>query len=61
MLIAQIGEIMARAAQYFCPIKHTRQIPGTHSRYATFLDYGEAAEYAAKREQFRIARTRKKC
>lgn len=60
MLIAQIGEIMARAAQYFCLIKHTRQIPGTHSRYATFLDYGEAAEYAAKREQFRIARTRKK-
>ena len=61
MLIAQIGEIMARAAQYFCPIKHTRQIPGTHSRYATFLDYGEAADCAAKLEQFRIARTRKKC
>jgi hypothetical protein len=48
-------EIVARTEQYFCPIKHARKILGTHARYASFLDYGEATDYEAKLEEFRIA------
>jgi hypothetical protein len=54
-LIAYALEITARTEQYFCPIKHARKILGTHSRYAKFLDYGEAGDYQAKREALRMA------
>lgn len=53
-LIAYVDEIVARTEQYFCPIKHARKILGTHARYSHFLDYGEAADYEAKLEEFRI-------
>jgi len=59
-LIAYVCEILARTEQYFCPIKHARRILGTHSRYRRFLDYGEAADYAARLEAFRIALGRMK-
>jgi hypothetical protein len=45
--------IVARTEEYFCPIKHARKILGTHSSYARFLDYGEAADYETKLEEFR--------
>lgn len=54
-LIAYVGEIVARTEQYFCPIKHARKILGTHSRYARFLDYGEAEDYEARLERFRVS------
>ncbi|MDP1524345.1 MAG: hypothetical protein Q8M20_00920 [Rhodocyclaceae bacterium] len=54
-LIAYVGEIVARTEQYFCPIKHARKALGTHRRYANFLDYGEADDYEAKLEKFRVA------
>jgi len=54
-LIAYICEIIARTEQYFCPIKHACKMLGTHSRYAHFLDYGEAADYETKLEEFRVA------
>ncbi|MEQ1601351.1 MAG: hypothetical protein HOP04_01590 [Methylophilaceae bacterium] len=53
-LIAYMCEIIARTEQYFCPIKHARKILGTHKRYAQFLDYGEAENYQAKLEEFRV-------
>jgi hypothetical protein len=53
-MIAYISEIVARTEQYFCPIKHARKILGTHSRYAYFLDFGEAEDYEAKLEQERV-------
>jgi len=59
-LIAYVHEIVARTEQYFCPIKHARRILGTHSRYRHFLDYGEAADYEAKLEAFRVALGRMK-
>jgi hypothetical protein len=59
-IIAYIGEVIARTEQYFCPIKHARKILGLHSRYANFLEYGEAEDYAAKLEKFRIALAAKK-
>lgn len=52
-LVAYVGEIVARTENYFCPIKHARKVLGTHSRYARFLDYGDAADYEAKLEAFR--------
>ena len=59
-LIAYIGEIIARTEQYFCPIKHARKVLGTHARYAQFLDYGNAADYDSKLEEFRAALSGKK-
>lgn len=52
-LIAYVFAIVARTEEYFCPIKHARKILGTHSSYPRFLDYGEAADYEAKLEEFR--------
>lgn len=57
-LIAYVSEIAARTEEYFCPIKHARKILAPHSRYARFLDYGEAAGYQAKLEEFRVALAR---
>ncbi|OGV76671.1 MAG: hypothetical protein A3I83_02935 [Methylotenera sp. RIFCSPLOWO2_02_FULL_45_14] len=54
-MIAYISEIVGRTEQYFCPIKHARKILSTHSRYAHFLDYGDAEDYEAKLEQYRQA------
>ena len=59
-LIAYVYEIVARTEQYFCPIKHARKILGTHTRYRRFLDYGEAEDYEAKLEKFRVALDKKK-
>jgi len=54
-LIAYVFEIVARTEEYFCPIKHARRILGTHSHYPRFLDYGDAADYEARLEAFRVA------
>jgi hypothetical protein len=58
-LIAYAGEIVARTEQYFCPIKHARKALGTHRRYASFLDYGEAEDYEGNLERFRVALARR--
>jgi hypothetical protein len=52
-LITYVGEIVARTEEYFCPIKHARKMLGIHAHYKHFLDYGEAADYEKKLEQFR--------
>lgn len=54
-LMGYMSEILARTEQYFCPIKHARKILGTHARYKTFLDYGDATDYEARLEAFRVA------
>jgi hypothetical protein len=59
-LIAYICEIAARTEQYFCPIKHARKVLGTHARYARFLDYGDAADFEAKLEEYRVALAKEK-
>lgn len=58
-LVAYVFEVVARTEQYFCPIKHARKVLGTHSRYRRFLDYGEAEDYGARLEAFRIALSKK--
>ena len=59
-LLAYATEIVARTEQYFCPIKHARKRLGQHGRYQRFLGYGDAADYAARLEEFRCALERKK-
>ena len=54
-LIAYVAEIVARTEEYFCPIKHARKTLGTHTRYARFLNYGDATDYEARLEVFRNA------
>ena len=54
-LMSYMAEILARTEEYFCPIKHAHKILGTHARYNRFLDYGDAADYEAKLEEYRVA------
>ncbi len=53
-LLAYVSEIASRTEQYFCPIKHARKILGSQGRYASFLDFGDAVDYHAKLEAFRV-------
>ena len=54
-LMGYMREILARTEAYFCPIKHAHKILGTHAHYNRFLDYGDAADYEARLEEFRVA------
>ena len=54
-LMSYMAEILARTEDYFCPIKHAHKILGTHARYNRFLEYGDAADYEAKLEEYRVA------
>ena len=49
-LLAMITEIAARTEQHFCPIKHAQTLKKTHSRYPTFLPYGDARAYRGQAE-----------
>lgn len=52
-VISYAREIISRTEQYWCPIKHARKVADAHSRYKTFLDYGDATAYPAKLIGFR--------
>jgi len=54
-LIAYAREIIARTEQFWCPIKHARRVSGQHERQETFLDYGDAHAWQARKEQYRKA------
>jgi hypothetical protein len=54
-LMGYMAEILARTEEYFCPIKHAHKILGTHAHYNRFLNYGDAADYEARLEEFRVA------
>jgi len=54
-LLAYVSEIVARTEAYFCPIKHARKMLGAHAHYASFLPYGEAENYEAKLEAYRVS------
>lgn len=56
-MLAYATEIIARTEQYFCPIKHAHRVRAAHSRYKSFLDYGEADDYHSKLEAFRAKLT----
>jgi hypothetical protein len=52
-LIAYVREIAARTEQYWCPIKHARRVIGSHARYASFDDFGDAESYQARLVELR--------
>ena len=54
-LVSYLAEILARTEEYFCPIKHAHKVLGTHKRYNRFLNYGDAENYEARLEEFRVA------
>lgn len=51
--IAYMQEIAGRTEQHWCPIKHAVRIKTMHSRYAHFLDYGDAEQYRKHIEKVR--------
>ena len=53
-LLAYATEVVAKTEQYFCPIKHARKMLGTHSKYSQFIEYGDAHDYEARLEKFRV-------
>jgi len=44
-LLAYVREVAARTEQYWCPIRHAREIPSPHVRYGRFTRYGDARGY----------------
>jgi len=54
-LLAYTSEVAMRTEQYFCPIKHAHRVLGAPARYKRFLPYGDAEDYHAKLEEFRVA------
>ena len=54
-VIAYAREIAGRTEQYWCPIKHAKNLRAPHSRYGKFLDYGDAQGYRNKLQELRKA------
>jgi hypothetical protein len=52
-LMAYVAEIAGRTEQHWCPIKHNRETPTPHSRYAGFLPYGDAVAYRERVDEVR--------
>jgi len=52
-VIAYVREVASRTEQYWCPIKHAIRIADPHQRYYEFLEYGDAAGYRARLDEFR--------
>lgn len=52
-LMSYAREIIARTEQYWCPIKHSRNLRSPHGRYNNFFDYGDVERYRAELEQLR--------
>jgi len=44
-VIAYTREVAARTEQFWCPIKHSKALKDTHSRYDKFFDYGDFTKY----------------
>lgn len=59
-VLAYASEITARTEQYFCPIKHARNVFRADARDARYLDYGEADNYHVRLEEFRGALARER-
>jgi hypothetical protein len=52
-ILAYFTEIAARTEQYWCPIKHAGCVKCAHSRYKTFVDFGDAEKYRQQLEAIR--------
>lgn len=52
-VIGYVREIAARTEQFWCPIKHSRGLKDTHSRYDKFFDFGDYNRYRKEIEKRR--------
>lgn len=52
-LIGYVGEVAGRTEQYWCPIKHARQLKSMHSRYGKFVEFGDSDAYRAEAGKLR--------
>jgi hypothetical protein len=52
-LLAHVREVASRTEEYWCPIKHARRVLGVHSRYGSFVDYGDGDAYRFDLERLR--------
>ncbi len=52
-VIAYVREVAARTEQYWCPIKHARQLKDAHSRYLKFFEYGDSDQFMKGAEAVR--------
>ena len=52
-VIGYVREIAARTEQFWCPIKHSRGLKDTHSRYNNFFDFGDYNRYRKEIEKRR--------
>lgn len=52
-LLAYVREVAARTEEYWCPIKHARRVLGVHSRYGSFVDFGDGDAYRHDLERLR--------
>jgi hypothetical protein len=52
-LISYVREIAARTESYWCPIKHSRRVKGTHDLHAGFVDYGDAQAWRDRLDALR--------
>ncbi len=53
-VVAYVREVAARTEQFWCPIKHAKDIRDKHSRYDRFFSYGD---YKSYREQLQKRRS----
>lgn len=49
-----IREIAGRTEQFFCPIKHAKNLKNRHDYYRNFLDYGDYETYKENLERLRL-------
>lgn len=54
-VIAYVREMAARTEQFWCPIKHSKSLKETHSRYEKFFDFGDYAKYREELEKRRTS------
>lgn len=54
-VIAYVREVASRTEQYWCPIKHSGPVTGTHNRYEQFSDYGDAEHFPQELRTLRAA------
>jgi hypothetical protein len=54
-LIAYTREIASRTEQFWCPIKHAKEIRDPHTRSMDYADYGDPDSYPEKLRALRAA------
>lgn len=50
-VLAYVTEVAARTEEFFCPIKHRTPPDGRHSRYDTFVPFGDAAGFRERQDR----------